>query len=505
MICRYEEMAKRLKTLTGSTNKCETDVVEEEADESGDQYWAERILDWGFHNNGVMMYLVKWEGYSDEQNSWEVQKNVKGCDELLADFTINNMNSRHPPKWSFEEFDKILKCLLNVLQTDDRAVLRKLSKRTIDCFEIRNPEVINELRNLVKSQINILLERKKCCQSRSNLERNKTRDVTLKVIQSLYILRNFDSITNFFEFVDSRNEILQNLIEWEIMQNKVIEKGGEGRPLRIVNDVDLEIPQLDSYITDYIIDKQFGNEINLEEETPLVGCDCVDCYNCRHDCCTAIVGFPMVYNKDGLMNTTRFKTLIYECNSKCKCDDKCSNRQIQKGRQFDLEIFRSDSKTRGWGVRTLQLIPKGSFITHYTGEVISIIEAEKRPSTYLFDLSAHLHPDDAEYTYVVDASRYGNITRFVNHSCEPNCRILFAWIKRSSDRLLPMIVLFSEIDIKPYEELTYDYSMDTSGTWNGVNAPIDNTSTTRVTRKVKSYKKIKCECGAQKCTNFLYS
>ena len=82
---------------------------------------------------------------------------------------------------------------------------------------------------------------------------------------------------------------------------------------------------------------------------------------------------------------------------------------------------------RGWGVRAVDAIPNGAFVTKYAGEVVSLIEADKRPMTYLFDLSAHLDSSDNEFTYVVDASQYGNITRFINHSCDPNCeRLLFS-------------------------------------------------------------------------------
>ena len=35
----------------------------------------------------------------------------------------------------------------------------------------------------------------------------------------------------------------------------------------------------------------------------------------------------------------------------------------------------------GWGVRARELIPKGSFIAEYCGEVISNAEADKREDT----------------------------------------------------------------------------------------------------------------------------
>jgi histone-lysine N-methyltransferase SUV39H len=56
-----------------------------------------------------------------------------------------------------------------------------------------------------------------------------------------------------------------------------------------------------------------------------------------------------------------------------------------------LQIFRNEFT--GWGVRTLELIPKGTFVTTYAGEVIPVSVAEQRGKvydslnrTYLFDL-----------------------------------------------------------------------------------------------------------------------
>lgn len=38
---------------------------------------------------------------------------------------------------------------------------------------------------------------------------------------------------------------------------------------------------------------------------------------------------------------------IYECNEKCKCGPGCKNRSVQRGRQVELEIFKT--RDRGWG------------------------------------------------------------------------------------------------------------------------------------------------------------
>jgi histone-lysine N-methyltransferase ASH1L len=54
---------------------------------------------------------------------------------------------------------------------------------------------------------------------------------------------------------------------------------------------------------------------------------------------------------------------------------------------------------------------------------------------------------------VIDGHRMGGDGRFVNHSCEPNCEM-----QKWSVLGLPRMALFASRDIKPGEELTYDYN-----------------------------------------------
>ncbi|XP_055116353.1 histone-lysine N-methyltransferase SETMAR isoform X2 [Symphalangus syndactylus] len=49
---------------------------------------------------------------------------------------------------------------------------------------------------------------------------------------------------------------------------------------------------------------------------------------------------------------------VFECNVLCRCSDHCRNRVVQKGLQFHFQVFKTHKK--GWGLRTLEFIPKGS-------------------------------------------------------------------------------------------------------------------------------------------------
>lgn len=58
--------------------------------------------------------------------------------------------------------------------------------------------------------------------------------------------------------------------------------------------------------------------------------------------------------------------------------------------------------------------------------------------------------------YCVDGKRIGNIGRFLNHSCDPNCRIRNIFVN-NHDYRYPLIAFFSIKHIKALEELTWDY------------------------------------------------
>jgi SET domain-containing protein len=107
------------------------------------------------------------------------------------------------------------------------------------------------------------------------------------------------------------------------------------------------------------------------------------------------------------------------------------------------------SAIHGRGVFALTLIPKRTRLIEYTGERISHEEADARyskahensPHTMLFTVNDKI---------VIDATRRGSSARWINHSCSPNCEIA-----DENDR----IYIETRRDIRPGEELTYDYNL----------------------------------------------
>lgn len=50
------------------------------------EYVVEQILDRKM-KKGKYMYLVKWEGYNNDHNTWEPEKNLTNCKKILKQFS----------------------------------------------------------------------------------------------------------------------------------------------------------------------------------------------------------------------------------------------------------------------------------------------------------------------------------------------------------------------------------------------------------------------------------
>jgi histone-lysine N-methyltransferase SUV39H len=146
------------------------------------------------------------------------------------------------------------------------------------------------------------------------------------------------------------------------------------------------------------------------------------------------------------------------------------------------------------GLRSPTAIQAGQFIDCYLGEVITNEVADDREdariskdeASYLFSLDFFSGDDlPVEDLYVVDGRKYGSVTRFMNHSCKPNCK-LFSVSHNHSDSKLFEAAFFALTDIPPFTELTFDYCPS----WKPTDA-IDPDA-------------VKCLCGAENCRGQLW-
>jgi SET domain-containing protein len=141
-------------------------------------------------------------------------------------------------------------------------------------------------------------------------------------------------------------------------------------------------------------------------------------------------------------------------------------KRVPKDQPF--EVRRSPIQGRG-GFAT-RLIRAGARVAEYVGERISNEEGDrrydddnmKRHHTFLFVVNSKV---------LVDAAVGGNDSRFINHSCEPNCEVVIEDAR---------IFIDATETIRPGDELFYDYSYDRE------DAEGDES-------------RYPCECGAAKC------
>lgn len=159
-------------------------------------------------------------------------------------------------------------------------------------------------------------------------------------------------------------------------------------------------------------------------------------------------------------------------NSNCGLGpSKCNNRSLGKRQYVKCKPKRENGK--GWGLVTEVDISKGQLIQEYVGEVVDEEEKERR----LIEWNKE-HPNDPNFYvmglgigWYIDAREYGNMSRFINHSCDPSCQVTTINVrgyKRNG--------IFALRDIKAGEFLSYDYHFDT-----------------------KQADRFACRCGAKNC------
>ncbi|XP_026090487.1 histone-lysine N-methyltransferase EHMT1-like isoform X6 [Carassius auratus] len=257
----------------------------------------------------------------------------------------------------------------------------------------------------------------------------------------------------------------------EKLLNRDIARGYEKVPISCVNAVDSE-PCPDNY--KYVPDSCVTSPMNIDKNiTHLQYCVCKD--DCSSaSCMCGQLSLRCWYDKESRLLPefcNEEPPLIFECNHACSCWRTCKNRVVQNGLRIRLQLFRT--QMMGWGVKTLQDIPQGTFVCEYVGEIISDAEADVRENdSYLFSLDSKVGD-----MYCVDARFYGNISRFINHHCEPNlfpCRVFTS----HQDLRFPHIAFFACKNISAGDELGFDYG---DHFWD-----------------VKG-KLFRCQCGSSKC------
>nr|XP_034916085.1 probable inactive histone-lysine N-methyltransferase SUVR2 isoform X5 [Populus alba] len=186
---------------------------------------------------------------------------------------------------------------------------------------------------------------------------------------------------------------------------------------------------------------------------------------------------------------------IKECWSKCGCHKQCGNRVVQRGIMCKLQVFFTP-EGKGWGLRTLELLPKGTFVCEYVGEILTNKEFYERKMQRATSNKTEKHAYPAvldadwclkgvvndEEALCLDATFYGNVARFINHRCLDANMIEIPVKIETPDHHYYHLAFFTTREVNASEELTWDYGIDFDDT----DQPVEL---------------FQCRCGSKFCRN----
>jgi SET domain-containing protein len=180
--------------------------------------------------------------------------------------------------------------------------------------------------------------------------------------------------------------------------------------------------------------------------------------------------------------------------------------------------LRSLGREAGLGLITTRPIRAGDAVVEYVGEVLTRDQAEARERWYAFEGYEASYPLFTEmHGFVIDATLYGNVARFMNASCEPNLRQKPMAHEQPG---LPRVIFRAVRDIMAGEELTWRYGAATA-------TPASTQQVNEYAKQAKSYggrrrvgqgpgrdraslleeafgfQNVACVCGSSKCRQWL--
>ncbi|XP_057830983.2 uncharacterized protein LOC131041790 isoform X2 [Cryptomeria japonica] len=213
------------------------------------------------------------------------------------------------------------------------------------------------------------------------------------------------------------------------------------------------------FVEDFKIEAHFWRDVMGNENEPQpyvqirrndgVGCSCgKDAIVCGENC--------------------ECRVQSMSCSKACRCSEVelCTNKPFRKEKR--IKIIKT--KSCGWGAEAAEVIKKGEFVIEYVGEVINDALCEERLWEMKHRGVHNFYMCEIGKDFIIDATFKGNQSRFLNHSCDPNCK-LEKWRVDGETR----VGIFAAQDIRVGESLTYDY------------------------RFIQFGPNVKCHCGAANC------
>ncbi|WZZ57887.1 hypothetical protein YC2023_057994 [Brassica napus] len=288
-----------------------------------------------------------------------------------------------------------------------------------------------------------------------------------------------------------------------------ISLGLEALPVLIVNEVDENDKEWPLDFNYRVSSKNLSMMIVPNHQS--TGCNntCKGGQSCGDPMCSCIQrnGGELQYDNRILLYR---RPMIYECSDLCACPADCKNRLTQSGLKLRLEVFKT--KSCGWGLRSWEPIRAGTFICELVGTAKGRDEIEE-DDEYVFDTSRvyktfrwNYEPelvgedcwDQVSEVYklrseiLVSARAFGNVSRFMNHSCLAN--VMWQPVEYEKDgQPLVHVAFFAKRHIPPLTELRHDYGMSYD------TGEIDEGGS-----RVFTGKRV-CLCGSENCRGFFES
>lgn len=157
----------------------------------------------------------------------------------------------------------------------------------------------------------------------------------------------------------------------------------------------------------------------------------------------------------------------------CGCGPDCRNQRFQKKQYAPVTVIKTEKK--GFGLRAEVDLDPHQLIFEYVGEVVGEAQFRRRMRQYDEEGIKHFYFMSLNKGEFVDATKRGNLGRFCNHSCNPNCYV-DKWVVGEKLRM----GIFAERAVRAGEELVFNYNVDRYGA-----------------------DPQPCYCGEQNCTGFI--
>ncbi|KAJ5169172.1 Histone-lysine N-methyltransferase H3 lysine-36 specific [Penicillium canariense] len=145
-----------------------------------------------------------------------------------------------------------------------------------------------------------------------------------------------------------------------------------------------------------------------------------------------------------------------ECVGDCGCGPDCRNQRFQKKQYAQVSVIKTEKK--GFGLRAETNLDPHQLIFEYVGEVVGEPQFRRRMRQYDEEGIKHFYFMSLNKGEFVDATKRGNLGRFCNHSCNPNCYV-DKWVVGEKLRM----GIFAERAVQAGEELVFNYNVDRYG------------------------------------------